>query len=140
MDSSNKGNLILPSHANGPSSAKSKSVNEILIVPRFSAVVPVFNDYSVDIGSDLSLDLSAGQVSSFLRSETILESSTTLGLISDVHSIVPIQAVPVIDSLVQTVSTTMGPSQHPPIPYTTHMVRNDRYRSSQIPTSVVGSI
>ncbi|KAK0575888.1 hypothetical protein LWI29_008743 [Acer saccharum] len=70
------------------------------------------------------------QVSSFLRSETILESSTTLGLIYDVHSIVPIQAVPVIDSLVQTVSTTMGPSQHPSIPYTTHMVRNDRYRSS----------
>ncbi|KAK1552056.1 hypothetical protein Q3G72_009684 [Acer saccharum] len=142
MDSSDKGNSVLPLHENGPSSTKedvvvphsllsndlvvssnpvasaifsdsvsltvlheqqSRSVNEISIVLGSSAVVSVNVSY-VDIRSDLSLDLSTGQVSSFSRSETILESSTS-GLISDVCSIVPIQAVPVIDSLVQTVST-----------------------------------
>ncbi|KAK0574526.1 hypothetical protein LWI29_025009 [Acer saccharum] len=143
MDSSDKGNSVLPLHENGPSSAKedvvvphsllsndlvvssnpvasaifsdsvsltvlheqqSRSVNEISIVPGSSAVVSVNVSY-VDIRSDLSLDLSTGQVSSFSRSETILESSTTSGLISNVCSTVPIQAVSVIDSLVQTVST-----------------------------------
>ncbi|KAI9177537.1 hypothetical protein LWI28_016414 [Acer negundo] len=84
MDSSGKGNSVLPLHENGPSSAK---------------VVPV-NDSYVDIRFDLSLDLSTGQVSSFSRLETILESSTTSRLISDVCSTVPIQAILVIDSLV----------------------------------------
>ncbi|KAK1580958.1 hypothetical protein Q3G72_001665 [Acer saccharum] len=158
MDSSNKGNSVMSLHENGPSSAKdpvasaifsdsnsvslttsheqqSRSVNEISIVPGSSAVVPV-NDSSADIRSDL---MSTGLVSSFPRSETILESSTISGLISDVCSTAPIQTVPAINSLVQTVSTTMGPSQRPPIPYTTHMVRNDCYGSSQIPSSVAGS-
>ncbi|KAI9191247.1 hypothetical protein LWI28_005831 [Acer negundo] len=127
MDSSNKGNSVLPLHENGHSYTKdsvasvifsdsipltalreqqSMSVNEISIVPGSLAIVPV-NDSFVDIGFDLSLDLSTAQVSSFLRSETILESSTTSGLISDVCFTIPIQAVPVIDSLVQTISTTM---------------------------------
>ncbi|KAK0607865.1 hypothetical protein LWI29_021729 [Acer saccharum] len=101
-----------------------------------SAVVPVS---SVDIRSYLSLNLSTGQVSSFSRSGMILESSTTSGLISDVCSTTPIQIVTAIDSLVQMVSTTVGPSQRPPIPYTTHMVRNDCYGSSQIPSSMAGS-
>ncbi|KAK1557136.1 hypothetical protein Q3G72_018797 [Acer saccharum] len=70
MDSSNKGNSVMPLHENGPSSAK------------------------------------------------------------DVCSTAPIQTVPAINSLVHTVSTTMRPSQRPPIPYTTHMVRNDCYGSS----------
>ncbi|KAK4854425.1 hypothetical protein QYF36_023712 [Acer negundo] len=127
MDSSNKGNSVLPLHENGHSYTKdsvasvifsdsipltalreqqSMSVNEISIVPGSLAIVPV-NDSFVDIGFDLSLDLSTAQVSSFLRSETILESSTTSGLISDVCFTIPIQAVPVIDSLVQTISTTV---------------------------------
>ncbi|KAK4846463.1 hypothetical protein QYF36_017502 [Acer negundo] len=86
---------------------QSKSVNAIPIVPISSAVIPV----SMDIGFDLSLDLSAGQV------------------------------VPYLDSLVQTVFTTVGLSslQCPPIPYDAHWVRKDYYRSSQIPSSVVGS-
>ncbi|KAK1589338.1 hypothetical protein Q3G72_032876 [Acer saccharum] len=175
MDSSNKGNSVMPLHENSPSSAKedvvvphslvsnalvvssdpvalaifsdsvslttsheqqSRSVNEISIVPGSSAVVPV-NDSSVDIRSDLML---TSQVSSFPRSETILESSTISGLISDVCSTAPIQTVPTINSLVQTVSTTMGPSQRPPIPYTTHMVRKDCYGFSQIPSSVADDI
>ncbi|KAI9174275.1 hypothetical protein LWI28_014912 [Acer negundo] len=83
---------------------QSKSVNAIPIVPISSAVIPV----SMDIGFDLSLDLSAGQV------------------------------VPYLDSLVQTVFTTVGLSslQCPPIPYDAHWVRKDYYRSSQIPSSV----
>ncbi|KAK0604855.1 hypothetical protein LWI29_020212 [Acer saccharum] len=112
-----------------------RSVNEISIVPGSSAVVPV-NDSSVDISYDL---MSTGPVPSFPRLETILESSTISGLISDVCSTAPIQTILAINSLVQTVSTTMGPSQRPPIPYTTHMVRNDCYGSSQIPSSVADS-
>ncbi|KAK4854302.1 hypothetical protein QYF36_021963 [Acer negundo] len=101
------------SHMHGPSFAKvpnvfsairndlalskdqqSWSVNEISIVSGSSVVVSV-NDSSVDIRTDLSLDLLA-----------------------------------VIDALVQTVSTMVGPSQHPPIPYNAHMVKNDYYGSS----------
>ncbi|KAI9165651.1 hypothetical protein LWI28_018060 [Acer negundo] len=144
---SDKGNTVLPSHVNGPSSAKvssnliasaifsnsvslrvlreqqSESVNAIPIVPKSLAVVPVLNDSSVNIEFDLSLNFSAGQVSSFSRSEKPLESSTTSGLISNVCSTIPIQAIPVIDLLVQTVSTTVGLSlQRPPIPYVDHRV------------------
>ncbi|KAK1568910.1 hypothetical protein Q3G72_030320 [Acer saccharum] len=117
MDSSNKGNSVMPLHENGPSSTKdpvasaifsysvslttsheqqSRSVNEISIVPGSSTVVLV-NDSSVDIRSDL---MSTDQVSSFQRLETILESSTISGLISDVCSTTPIQTVPAINSLV----------------------------------------
>ncbi|KAK1553357.1 hypothetical protein Q3G72_033628 [Acer saccharum] len=161
---SNKRDSILPSHVNSPSSAKvvssnpialaiffdsvsltasreqqSGSVNAIPIV-RSSTVVPVLNDSSVDIGYDLSLDFLAGQVSSFSRSETPLESFTTSGLISDVCSTIPIQAILVIDSLVQTVSSTVGLSlQRPRIMYADHRVRKDCYESSQIPSSVAGS-
>ncbi|KAK4840559.1 hypothetical protein QYF36_012202 [Acer negundo] len=120
---------------------QSESVNAIPIVPKSLAVVPVLNDSSVNIEFDLSLNFSAGQVSSFSRSEKPLESSTTSGLISNVCSTIPIQAIPVIDLLVQTVSTTVGLSlQRPPIPYVDHRVRKDCYVSSQIPSLVASSI
>ena len=56
---------------------QSRSVNAIPIVHRSFVVVPISNllvvhDFFMDIGSDLSLDLSVGQASSFSRLETIL--------------------------------------------------------------------
>ncbi|KAK3193449.1 hypothetical protein Dsin_024759 [Dipteronia sinensis] len=92
---------------------QSRSVNTIPIVSRSSAVVPVFNilvvhNFPMDIGSDLSVDLLAGQASSFSGSGTILEFSTASGLVFDVHSTIPNQTVLVIDSLVQTVPTIVG--------------------------------
>ncbi|KAK2646285.1 hypothetical protein Ddye_021480 [Dipteronia dyeriana] len=84
---------------------QSGSVNVILIVLRSSTVVPVSNvlavhDSHMDIRSDLSLDLSVGQVSPFLGFETILKSSSISGLVFDGHSTILNQALPVIDSLV----------------------------------------
>ncbi|KAK3222072.1 hypothetical protein Dsin_009097 [Dipteronia sinensis] len=129
-----------------PTTSVSWSVNAIPIVSRLSAVVPVSNflvvyDFPEDIGFDLSVDLLAGQTSSFLGSGTILESSTTSGLVFDVYSTVPNQTVPVIDSLVQTVPTIMGSFsfQRPPFPYAAHGVRNVCSGSSQVFSSIVGS-
>ncbi|KAK3188885.1 hypothetical protein Dsin_028446 [Dipteronia sinensis] len=72
-----------------------------ILISRSSTVVLVSNvlvvhDSPMDIGSDLSMDLSVGPVSSFSGSETILESSTTSGLVFDVHSTIPNQAVPIV--------------------------------------------
>ncbi|KAK3198786.1 hypothetical protein Dsin_022201 [Dipteronia sinensis] len=110
------------------------------------SVVPISNvlvvHYSpVDIGSDLSANLSASQASSFSGSETILESSTTLRLFFDVHSTVTNQDVHVIDSLVQTVPTIVGSFslQRQPFPYAVHGVRNVCSGSSQISSSVACS-
>ncbi|KAK3217928.1 hypothetical protein Dsin_011898 [Dipteronia sinensis] len=123
---------------------QSGSVNAI--VPRSSAVVSVSNvmvvhDSPMDIGSDLSVDLSTGQASSFSGSETILKSSTNLGMVFDVHSTVSNHAVPVIDSLVQTAPTIMGSFslQRPSIPHAAHGVRNDCPGSFYISSSVAGS-
>ncbi|KAK0604752.1 hypothetical protein LWI29_019094 [Acer saccharum] len=47
----------------------------------------------------------------------------------------PLEAIPVIDSLVQTVSHTVELSlQSPLIPYADHRVRKDCYGSSQVPS------
>ncbi|KAK3212712.1 hypothetical protein Dsin_017418 [Dipteronia sinensis] len=124
----------------------SGSVNAIPIVSRSLAVVTVSNilvvhDSPVDIGSDLSVDLSAAQAFSFSGSGMILESSNTLGLVFDVHSIVPNQTVPVIDSLVQTVPTIVGSFslRRPPFSHAAHGVRNVSFGSSQISSSVAGA-
>ncbi|KAK0605697.1 hypothetical protein LWI29_029731 [Acer saccharum] len=66
--------------------------------------------------------------------EQQFRSVNEISIVPGSSAVVP--TVPAINSLVQTVSTTMGPSQRPPIPYTTHIVRNDCYGSSQIPSSV----
>ncbi|KAK4855806.1 hypothetical protein QYF36_011072 [Acer negundo] len=69
--------------------------------------------------------------------------SSTKGISSyaDIFKADPIQVVLVIDLLVQTISSTMGPFslQRPLIPYAAHRVRKDYYGSSQIPFLAVGS-
>ncbi|KAK2653138.1 hypothetical protein Ddye_012994 [Dipteronia dyeriana] len=116
---------------------QSMSVDVILIVPRSLTIVSisivlVVHDSPMDIGSDLSLDLSVGQASSFLGSETILESSSTSGLIFDGHFTILKQTLLVIDSLVQTVPTIMRPFslQRPSLLYAAHEADEDKVQDA----------